>query len=373
MPKHGVHGSWWTAHWLAALLMSSAIPGSTVETTVPPAAPAATTPDVRVYRNRQERRDGSQKHPLNDWLQVAAIVNAEYFGENFRFFEEEGRIRENESGQALELEFVATPAEWIKAEVVAELSHSEAGWEGKIDEAVIAFTAGNFELEAGRLYPPFGEFTSYFATGPLLEFGETRRNGLVLTGELSARFSAAVFALDGDFSAVQGKSGQRDWGLALEYAPAEFLRFGCSYLSDLAESGFEFLEAGIRYTRRVDAWSGFAIFNREALTLSVEFVQALRPYDELDAEVNRPSAWNVELAWQFRVPVVAAVRLEGSRELDAAPRRRAGVALLWGFRPNITLAVEYLQSRYARGFHEDDTGREINRSARFGVNLSLDF
>ena len=253
------------------------------------------------------------------------------------------------------------------------MTNDPDGSRNKLSEAFVTLLAGDFEIEAGRLFAPFGEFSTYFASGPTLEFGETGMEGAVLSYGPSDRFDVGLFAFRGNHRGLGRSNGLWDWGLALGVAPSDWFRFGLGYLSDLAEAGDGLLEAGVSYERRVAGWTGFAQLSVGPFIATAEIVRAMDSFAELDEETDRPAAWNLELAWQAEQPVVLALRLEGSRKLDEAPRRQVGAALLWGIRPNITLTVEYLRGRYTEGFLEDANENDIARRNRLGAKLSIDF
>ena len=197
--------------------------------------------------------------------------------------------------------------------------------------------------------------------------------GGVLSYGPSNRFDASLFGFKGEHRGMVGRTGRWDWGMALEFAPTEKLRIGLSYLSDLAEAGEGLLERGARYEQRVAGWNGFVEISAGRFTGTAEIVRALDSFVELEAEVDRPTAWNLELAGHAEAPVIAAVRLEGSRKLDGAPRRQIGASLIWGIRPNLTLTLEYLHSRYAPGLREDAAENEIERTRKLGAQLSFNF
>ena len=59
-------------------------------------------------------------------------------------------------------------------ELIYEYDDDDGSNQQTIDEAILAFEGGDFELELGKLFVPFGEYFQPFRSGPLLEFGETR-------------------------------------------------------------------------------------------------------------------------------------------------------------------------------------------------------
>lgn len=261
------------------------------EAPAPGAIPAPSPAEVRVYRNRQERRQDSPKREIASGVGVAVIGDLEYSTERLRPAEEGvTRSQDDSFSQSLELELEIKRSGWLHAAVVWEYTHDEEGGRDRLSEAFITLMAGDFELEVGRLFAPFGEYLSYFATGPALEFAETGLEGGVLSYGPSNRFDASLFGFKGEHRGMVGRTGRWDWGLALEFAPREKLRFGLGYLSDLAEAGEGLLERGARYERRVAGWNGFVEISAGPFTGTAEIVRALDSFVELEAEVDRPTA-----------------------------------------------------------------------------------
>ena len=70
-------------------------------------------------------------------------------------------------------------------------------------------------LEAGQLYIPFGEFYSYFVTGPILEFGATRGYALVADYELSDAIDVFAYGLNSKAGKSGASGGKVDRGADL--------------------------------------------------------------------------------------------------------------------------------------------------------------
>ena len=197
--------------------------------------------------------------------------------------------------------------------------------------------------------------------------------GAVLSYAPSEHIDMGLFVFKGEHRQVNARRRQWDGELALEFTPRDSFRLGAGFLTDLAEVDDGPLEGNTRYERRVAGWVAFGEWEVGPVVATAEIVRSLKAFAELDEESNRPSAWNLELAWQVADPLVAAARFEGSSRLDEEPRRRAGLALIWGVRRNVTLAVEFLGGRYAPGLLEDADEHEIVRVNRLGTQLSVTF
>ncbi|MGH8452994.1 MAG: LbtU family siderophore porin, partial [Nevskiales bacterium] len=260
---------------------------------------------------------------------------------------------------------------WLKGELVYEYDFKIS--RDNLDEAIIAFETAGFEVELGRLYAPFGEYFSHFASGPLLDFGETRRPGAIVSYRPSEQLDLSVFALKSRAARTGSRGSAVDWGLALEASPFEFGTFGLSYLSDLAESDKRLLaDSDDRYEKRVDGLSAYASVGHEQFEFTAELVQALGSFRELESDRNKPRAWNAELAFFPSDNLSLAIRLEGSRELEDAPDRQAGVALTWQLLDKVFLTAEALRGTFKRGLAEDARGREIETVTQIGGQISVD-
>ncbi len=93
----------------------------------------------------------------------------------------------------------------------------------------------------------------------------------------------------------------------------------------------------------------------------------------MDLDRDRPRAWNLELAYYPAGDLSWAFRLEGSRELEDAPKWQASVAGLWRVRKNIFLNFEYLHGKFERSLGTNKFGREIKTVDQIGALLSIEF
>jgi len=318
---------------------------------------------ARIYTTREERREAGQEHRLNAWLSASDLIEFEAGREWIQLSDPEPDTRDRELSSTLDLGMLATPWSWLKAEALFELEHAFEGDapDFTVDEATVSLSQGAFELEAGRLYVSFGEYFSHFASGPLLEFGETRGEGADLSWTPDERLDLSVFGYHGPAEPAASEGTNVNWGTALAGSPLESWTLGASYISDLADAKDGLLEAyENRYRSRVDAVSGYTVVGVGRFEVTAEMVRALKAFAELPPDRNQPFAWNVELAFFPEGPLDAAVRLEGSEELDNAPRLLGGLAVSWRPLRNVSTTIEYLHGDY------DD-----NASNRFGLQASF--
>jgi hypothetical protein len=337
---------------------------------VPHAVHAEDEPEekARIYTTREERREAGQEHRLNAWLSASDLIELEVGREWIALSDPEPDARDHDVSSTMELGMRAAPWSWMKAEVIFELEHSFEGDapDFTLDEGTISLLHGAFELEAGRLYLSFGEYFSHFASGPLLEFGETRGEGADLSWAPDERLDVSVFGYHGPAEPLTSEGTDVSWGCALAGSPMESWTLGASYLSDLADAKDGLLQAyGDRYRSRVDAVSAYGILGAGRFELTAEMVRALKAFAELPPDRNQPFAWNVELAFFPEGPVNAALRLEGSQKLDNAPRLMGGVALSWRLLRNVSTTIEYLHGDY------DDSVSDRQTGDRFGLQCSF--
>ncbi len=307
---------------------------------------------VRTYRTRDERRKAGLKYEINEWISLTGLLESEYLYES-------SANDEDEFSASLQLGLEVNPLSWAKLELVYE--YDAATNDQILDEAIAGFEAGDFDAELGMLYVPFGEYFSHFVTGALLEFGETRDIGAVLSYTPEERLDLSAFLYNGNAGRIESESSDLDWGFSAEYSPFSSCTIAVSYLSDLADSEHGFLdENDDLYQNRVSALSGYALLGHGPFEVTVEFVHALGSFQELTAELNRPSAWNVELAYYPIRDLELAFRYEGSRELENAPQFRAGLGGTMRVIKNVYLSLEYLHGTFDEPGHAHYFGARIS-------------
>ncbi|HHL40387.1 MAG TPA: LbtU family siderophore porin [Deltaproteobacteria bacterium] len=224
-------------------------------------------------------------------------------------------------------------------------------------------------LTGGRMYLPFGVYTSHFISDPMtLELGETRRSALLAAYENDLfEVSAAFFTGAVDGAASGG--GIDDFTAALTVTPAAGVIVGGAYISDLAETGADLTglaASGGAPARAVAGYDLFLTAGTGALLFDAEYIGAASRFDPADLDADgdgrgdRPSALNVELAWNLREDLELAARYESSRELPSLPARQYGLDLTWRLRPNAALSVEYLHGRYRGGGDRDLVSTQLS-------------
>lgn len=254
-----------------------------------------------------------------------------------------------------ELSIEVTPNDYAGGHLIL-LYAEEKGEDNSvdIDEAVISLNSPDkllgqsLSLHVGRMYVPFGTFNSYMISDPLtLELGETQN-------------TAALIALDGDWTLHLGNfNGGTDtvgdsnnidsWVASLEIAAGENLRFGASYINDLAESAIGLVQDPSLYSGSVAGGSAFLSAECGQFGFEAEYLAALEDFDAAvvaageDLTGRRPVAWNLELAWMPTEQFQVATRYEQAQDFQDDVRRY-GAAVSYGMYEHVIIAIEYLRA-----------------------------
>ncbi|HET9233631.1 MAG TPA: hypothetical protein VFP10_05800 [Candidatus Eisenbacteria bacterium] len=349
--------------WAVTLLLVCA-PGAAAEEHAEADSLEDEPAKARIYTTREERREaGTQRH-LTSWLSVSDLIEVEAGRQWMAFADPEPDDRDGDLSTTLELGAEVAPLTWLRAEAIVEVEHEFEG-EGavlELDEGTASLILGSFEVEGGRVYVPFGEYFSHLASGPLLEFGETRGDGVDLSWSPDDRIDVSAFLYHGPAESVEEDASDLDGGFALASSPLEAWMVGVSYLTDLADSRAELLDAyDHRYQSRVEALSAHTMVGVDRFELTAEAVWALESFEEFPSDRDRPSAWNVEVAFFPEGTLDGALRVEGSSELEDAPRLQGGMAVSWRPLRKASITLEYLYGSYAEGLSDRET------SGRFGA------
>ena len=324
---------------------------------------------ARGYTTREERRSAGLKYKITDQITLTGLFESEYIYEGFKL-DDDSRAHEDEFSAPLQLGLEMVASSWAKVELVYEFDIAIN--EHILDEAILILEAGDFDVELGKVYMPFGEYFSHFVTGPILEFGETRDAGAVLSYTPDDRIDLSTFVYKGRALQEDPDSSSLDWGFSAEYSPFEFGTLAISYLSDLADSQEHFLsESNHRYENRVPALSGYALIGYGAFEVTAEFVHALSSFEELDAEQNKPRAWNLELAYYPRNDLELAFRYERSKEFEDGPTYKIGFGATWHASKHVYVSLEYLHGKFRREFSEESEDPEPRTLHQFGARISF--
>lgn len=327
-----------------------------------------------VYLTREDRREAGLKRKIFPWLTVAGLLELEWVNERLVPLESGQQTRDQELGGAVQVAAEITPTEWSKLELIYEYSDDDDENRHALDEAILSLEYEDFEWEVGRMYPPFGEYFSHFVEGPVLEFAEIRATGANISYAPSEALDVTLFTYKGKANPAGRTSDEFDWGAAMEYGPASSVTLGLSYVSDLADAMDSVIDPeDLPYSKKVDALSGYAVFGFGDFEGNLEFVNALDNFPDLEGDRNRPEAWNAEMAYYPADQIEIAIRFEASREIEDAPKYRAGFGGAWWFSEHAVFRLEYLYGRYQRDLAQDDLEQTLDSEHLVAGQISVEF
>jgi hypothetical protein len=326
----------------------------------------------RIYMTPEERREAGVKHAITDWLTVSGLFEAEYFYYVFSHPQAAQQTNDDEPSETVQIALELTPLSWLKGEVIYEYDFERH--KDIIDEFIIAIERDDVEFSAGKLYVPFGEYFSHFAAGPLVELGETRATAAVLSYNMDDRLDMSVYVYEGKEITGTSSEAETNYGFAIAAFPSDAGLFGVGYISDLGESEADLLDDidGVSVDRVAGVNAYMAIFT-DRYAVTGEIVRALDSFNGLDPDRDRPSAWNIELAYYSAGPLDWALRLEGSRELEDAPRLQGGISVTWRILETLSLTLDYLTGTFEQGLAADSDDVEITHINQYGGKISLLF
>jgi hypothetical protein len=304
------------------------------------------TRQAELYHTLQEKKGAGLMTKITERISISGLIEVEIFYESL---DVEGG-KETVSDVALataQLGFEASVTEHVGGTLI--LLFEEGEEEGVIvDEGTIDYERGHWKARFGRQYLPFGVYPSHMISDPLtLELGETRETAL-LVGYGTDLFHVSAYAANGDVDVIDDNDVIDDWGVGLTLRPRDFLEFGASYSSDLADSDAELVELS---TGNAGGWSAYGIGSFGAFEVSGEILGATEDLATIDPDVNgtSPLAWNIEAAWHVRENVELAARLEGSDEFAGQPERQYGACVSWGPWESVSISLEYLRGEFGDG------------------------
>ena len=324
-------------------------------------APAlAESPEEENLRQREEKLEAPAKEPEgftlaagNKSLAISGLLEVEAAA----YIDTAGKPAESDLNVATaQLDFAAAIADRVTGRIV--LLHEEGEDPTvDIDEASISYSqteilGGSLKGTAGRVYLPFGTFNSAMVSDPLtLVLGETNRTTL-LAGWENDMITVQIGGFDGDSDTTD--HNEIDSGvIGVTVSPTDTIKFGISYIPDLAETNAELLgDASSAYETSVDAVSACIALDFSPLTVSLEYLGALDEFsEEILADPDRageltgrePGAWFAEMGCAPHEDWLFTCRFEQATDYkdDVA---RYGATVSYGLYDCTTLSLEYLYS-----------------------------
>lgn len=368
-----------TLLWVLSLQVAAAAPAEDAEVDANATHPGETTPDAsedeaRLFTTPEEKREAGRRTEITPWLTAYGLVEVEFSYEDYDI----DHGRDDDSGRydvtTVQLGLVVDLFELAEVEAIVEYDSNEGST--KFEEAFVAIEKDRWALSAGRLYTPFGIYFSRFVSGPLIEFGETRANeALIVSHSPDDALDLSVTLYSGDARKSGTSAPQWNWVLAMDAEISPEWSVGWSYQTDLADADSELLEdEGNRYDRRVAGISAYVQWAQEPYQAGLEVLGATSSFDELDADRDRPSAWNAEVSRSFLdEDFEVALRIEGSDELEDEPHLRYGIAANWRISEYAVLTLEYLHGEFKDELATNDDDEPYDHVDSVAAELTLEF
>ena len=328
---------------------------------------------VRIYSNPEQRREAGFGTPLSEWLTVSGLFEIEKVFKKNRVENAQHIDMDEARSHTLQLGFEAEFSEYLKAEWVVEGEYQEL-LNTRFEQATIVYELESLSLELGYQELPFGEYYSHFISGPLLEFGETTASSVIVDKTVNNQFDLMAYIFDGK-TRQENSDTDLGWGLGFEFFNEdESFKLGAGYISNLAESDDEILaDFNNSYRIKVPAWNFNGFFGFDDFELTVEYIEAAKSFSEFEVNANKPSSFNVELAWFINPRTQIAWRIEKSRELSDEPSWQYGVAATWRVNNRLSVSAEYLKGDYKKDFATNDDDQALRDHHQFGLQMSFEF
>ena len=326
---------------------------------------------ARLYTTREEQRETGIKHPINSWLTLAGLMEADWQSLSFTSKNTHLVDRHKESAANLQLAANMLANDHIEANMVYEYNTADRTWE--LDEAVLQFSIDNWELTLGQHDLAFGEFYSHFASGPIIEFGELKETGATLSYEHKDIFKFSFSAYRSSPHKINS-SNRLDFGVSLSSWLSDDISLGISYLSDLADSDELLLdEFGNVYDQRIAGMSTYFLMIQNNYELSVEVLGATGKFSEFLSDRDQPWAWNIELTYCISPIFTCTYRLEGSHELQNAPSLQTGLAINYRVYKYAAFSFNLLHGHYKGTLATDENKQPYESVNTLAAELSIAF
>ncbi len=309
---------------------------------------------------------------INEFVSLSGSIEGDYkLGKDFQ-----GDHSSEFVLDTVELIFDLKVTDWATGKIVVDYDGDDED-RFYLDEANI--TLGKTEtvpffLTGGKIYAPFGDFSTNMIQDPLTQtLGEINPKG-VIAGFEKAGFTATVFSYNGMDENSDPADDNNDtingFGASLAYSYEEEdrgFKVGGAWVNNIADSATitDYLEDG-GVSSISDQVPGLALFlggNYKGFSLQTEYVTALDSFDVSEIAYGpteppdavrfaaEPAAWNSELAYTTSIAdkeTVFAIGYQKSWEsvaLELPENRYIASAAIVIF-DGTTLAFEY--------FHDED-------------------
>ena len=281
----------------------------------------------------------------------------------------------------VELGVDATINPWTSGHILLKY---EDGASLDVDEGTI--TIANIDrhplsLTAGKMYVPFGDFSSNMVSDPLtLELGETNEDA-VLVGFDKNGFYGALYAFNGDVKETDKDDMIRGMGANIGFGN-ENLDTGIGWISNIGDSdgltdGLT-LGADDDISGQVGGLTAHLAYSLNNFGMIAEYLTATDSFAASELAFNaqgaKPKAWNLELSHTTDIKgreTTFALAYQGSDEAVALglPETRYLGSVAVGLMDYTSLALEYIRDEdYAT-----ENGGTGNDAQTITMQLAVEF
>ena len=355
------------------------------------AQPAASKAVIEEEVARQVKEKSSGPG-INEYVSLSGSIEGDYkLGKDFQGDHSSAFVLDT-----VDLILDVKVTDWATGKIVVEYDGTSDSEDLYLDEAHITLgKTGTFPffLTGGKIYAPFGDFSTNMIQDPLTQtVGEINSKG-VIAGFEQYGVKAAVFSSNGMNEGSDPADDDNDsingFGASLTYSyEQEAMGFnaGIAWVNNIGDSSTitDYLESadGKASVHSIaNQVSGLSLNlggNYKAFSLTTEYLTALDSFtfDELPYGTGgaAPGAWNSELAYTTAImdkETVFAVGYQKSWEAVALelPEQRYIAAASMGIFDGATVTFEYY---YDTDYSVDDGGTD-NNGHGFTTRLAYEF
>jgi len=261
------------------------------------------------------------------------------------------------------------------------LKYEEDNTPLEVDNAYLTLTSNSpLYIKAGRLYVPFGNFSTHMVSDPFTKFAEARES-VALLGINTGAFYASAYGFNG-ITQDDARNTIDHYGANLGFGQTtDKMSFdvGIGYISDIGDSGsLEGFFADVDDYDYVDGANAYLNFSAGALSFNGEYITALDNFKTQHLAFNgdgaEPKAYNAEVGLDINLAgygTTFAVGYQATEEALALqlPESRIIGALSVGVYTNTKLSLEYaLNEDYSvedGGTGEDSTSVVLQLAVKF--------
>nr|WP_320050546.1 LbtU family siderophore porin [uncultured Desulfuromonas sp.] len=321
--------------------------------------------EEKLAAQEQENQSSGLLDAWTDKITLSGLIEIEASYESFDF-DDPAENDEDSSDIVL-----ATVELGIDVELVKHVSgHVLLLWEEDdtepmdVDEAFITLDGEDvlpLYLTAGKMYVPFGDFTSNMISDPLtLELGETRESALLVGFDITGLYGS-VYAFNGDIEERDDDDNHIDnFGATLGYALENeqmILDAGVCYINNIIDSdalGELFEDEGYELNDYVGGFGAHIVLEFGQINLIGEYLAAIDDleYESEGSQIKEDAirSWNLEAGYTFELlgkeALIAAAYQGTDNAGDFLPESRYMACIGAGIFEYTSLALEIAHDSY---------------------------